>query len=646
MKETSFIEQNKRKWHKFQSMSSTNAAEPEKIAELYSDITNDLSYAQTFYSSRTVRVYLNQVAQGIHNLVHKQRGDSLKKFLTVWSTSLPLEIYRSRKNIYFALGMFMLWATLGAVTTIFFPDFPEMVLGSEYVRVTYENVAKGDPLAIYHDKEPLVMFIQIAQNNISISFYMFILGIFFSIGSHIMLFSNAVMVGAFQFMFFAKGLLLTSFLGIWIHGAFEISSIVIAAAAGFTLGNGLLFPGSYSRLQSLQFSAKRGIKIMLSLVPILTIAALLESYVTHNYQLLPEWSKWAIILFSFALIAFYYIIYPLYVARKYPEKVHEDPPTVRPFKNTFVFNKVREFDAYFSDTFSFYRVHVMKIVKYNMIYSVPIIIAVAIFQDTNAAHYQDLIKQHTYDWSAQLSIIMGFDVLSPYDFIAAFAWTIVFSNIIITTLYHIKNQENKMNWSAMTRFLIQKLPGVWMGMILLYLTLLYLPWYLMFFMLFFAPFIWLQGASIVLGPYTFGKNFGKGFSYGTKGYGQTILSIMVMSLVLFLFAQPIAFVYSFHTWDWMSGTTSEPYIADFLDRFCGLIKEISREYTPNFILPTNIVRQFIYIIFLLFILPLFTTAMGFSYMNIHEKLSSNGLRQKFQEFGKRKKFQESEYDFE
>ncbi|MFN6085326.1 MAG: stage II sporulation protein M, partial [Fluviicola sp.] len=241
-------------------MSSTNAAEPEKIAELYSDITNDLSYAQTFYSSRTVRVYLNQVAQGIHNLVHKQRGDSLKKFLTVWSTSLPLEIYRSRKNIYFALGMFMLWATLGAVTTIFFPDFPKMVLGSEYVRVTYENVAKGDPLAIYHDKEPLVMFIRIAQNNISISFYMFILGIFFSIGSHIMLFSNAVMVGAFQFMFFAKGLLLTSFLGIWIHGAFEISAIVIAAAAGFTLGNGLLFPGSYSRLQSLQFSAKRGIK--------------------------------------------------------------------------------------------------------------------------------------------------------------------------------------------------------------------------------------------------------------------------------------------------------------------------------------------------------------------------------------------------
>ena len=52
---------------------------------------------------------------------------------------------------------------------------------------------------------------------------------------------------------------------IWIHGAFEISAIVIAGAAGLTVGNGLLFPKSYTRVQSLVFSAKRGLVIMLSL---------------------------------------------------------------------------------------------------------------------------------------------------------------------------------------------------------------------------------------------------------------------------------------------------------------------------------------------------------------------------------------------
>src|SRR5690554_8224362 len=72
-------------------------------------------------------------------------------------------------------------------------------------------------------------------------------------------------------------------------------------------------------------SGMRGIRIMLSLIPIFIIAGFVESYVTRNYQVLPDWSKWMIILFSFAMILFYYVIYPLLVARKYPEKVHAAP---------------------------------------------------------------------------------------------------------------------------------------------------------------------------------------------------------------------------------------------------------------------------------------------------------------------------------
>ena len=62
------------------------------------------------------------------------------------------------------------------------------------------------------------------------------------------------MLGSFQWWFKAKGLLLTSILAVWIHGAFEISAIVIAGGAGITLGNGILFPGTYTRVQSLIFS--------------------------------------------------------------------------------------------------------------------------------------------------------------------------------------------------------------------------------------------------------------------------------------------------------------------------------------------------------------------------------------------------------
>ena len=90
MKETSFIEQNKGKWGRFEKLYESKSNDPEELSDLYMDITDGLSYAQTFYKRRTVRVYLNQLGQKVYTGVHKQKGESFKKFFTVWKTSLPV----------------------------------------------------------------------------------------------------------------------------------------------------------------------------------------------------------------------------------------------------------------------------------------------------------------------------------------------------------------------------------------------------------------------------------------------------------------------------------------------------------------------------------------------------------------------------
>ena len=256
MKETSFIDQNKEKWTRFEKLYESNSHDPEELSNLYMDLTDDLSYAQTFYKRRTVRVYLNQLAQKIFTGVHKQKGESLKKLITVWQISLPLEIYRSRKNLLFALVAFLVYCFVGVITTHFDPDFPRMVMGDGYVESTLENIKNGNPLAVYESDDQLSMFVRITTNNMKVAFLTFFIGFFFTIGTHILMFYNGVMLGAFQYFFYMKGLLITSFLGIWIHGSFEISAIVLAGGAGLTAGNGLLFPKSYTRLQSMQlFSA-------------------------------------------------------------------------------------------------------------------------------------------------------------------------------------------------------------------------------------------------------------------------------------------------------------------------------------------------------------------------------------------------------
>jgi uncharacterized membrane protein SpoIIM required for sporulation len=357
MKETSFIEQNKEKWNRFEKLSESESSDPTELSDLYMDITDDLSDAQTFYQRRTVRVYLNQLPQRGYTGVHLKKAETFKKFLTVWRVSLPLEIYKSRRNLLFALVVFLIWAALSAVTTHFYPNFTGLVLSKEYVEMTNENISAGDPLAVYKGGTQFQMFIDITTNNIRVAFLTFIFGIFFTVGTHILLFKNAMMVGSFQYFFATKGLLITSFLGIWIHGAFEISSIVLAAGAGITMGNGWLFPGNYTRLQSLQISSKRGLKIMMSLVPFFVFAGYLESYVTRNYMDLPEWSKWVLISLSFGIILFYYIIYPMIVARKHPELLDEKDlinyfPPVK-----FDLSKIRSFGQIISDTFRFYNIH-------------------------------------------------------------------------------------------------------------------------------------------------------------------------------------------------------------------------------------------------------------------------------------------------
>lgn len=640
MKETSFIEQNKEKWKRFQTLAANDAANPEELADLYSDITDDLSYAQTFYNRRTVRVYLNQIAQGIHNLVHKERSESLKKLFTVWRVSLPLEIYRSRKSLLFAFFVFIFWSLVGAITTHVNPDFPRMILGDGYVEMTLKNIQKGDPLGVYHDENQWAMFFNITLNNIRVSFLTFIFGVFFTIGTHIFIFNNSIMLGAFQYFFHLKGLLITSFLGIWIHGAFEISSIVIAGGAGITLGNGLLFPGSYTRLQGLQLSAKRGLKIMMSLIPFLIMAGFLESFVTHNYQKLAEWSKWTIILVSFAIIIFYYIIYPIIVARKYPELLNEQHVPNKSFSNTFDLTKLRTFGQLFSDSFSYYRVHIGKIIRFNFLITVPILVALIIFQDVS--NYKYLTHQHEYDWSAQLAIMMGTDLKSGQDLLVLFGWSIALSILATSVLFGFVHQEKKYKVLEMFPFVFKKLPAVWSGMFLLFGILFFVPWYWLMLLLFAAPFVFLGGASMALGSGTFGSKWGNSFRYGGKAYGTTLLSIIVFCIVLFLFAQPIAFVGSYQLVGWMD----EPVYPDLLDRLASFVKNVSRYYMDDFLVPASITRQIVYLLFLLFMLPFFGIIMGFIFFDQQEKETAMGLRKQFENFGKRKRNQESDIDFE
>ncbi|RYD86652.1 MAG: stage II sporulation protein M, partial [Sphingobacteriales bacterium] len=142
-------------------------------------------------------------------------------------------------------------------------------------------------------------------------------GILGGIGTFYFLFSNAVMLGSFQYFFYEQKVFWASVRGIWIHGSMEIFAMVIEAGAGFILGASILFPKTYSRLNSFKIGLKNGLKIWFSTIPFTIAAGLLEGFITRYALDMPTWLSILIILSTLSLISWYYLIYPFKVNRKF-----------------------------------------------------------------------------------------------------------------------------------------------------------------------------------------------------------------------------------------------------------------------------------------------------------------------------------------
>ena len=310
MNEIQFIEQSKARWERLgRVLKGIDNSSVDELTELYMHTADDLSYARTFFGKSKVVPYLNALVLNAHRTIYKNRfitRDALSRFFKI---RLPLAIWKNRRHLLASLIVFMLFLLIGWFSSSVDPSFARLILGDSYVNMTMLNIEKGDPMAVYGEMENASMFFFIGQNNIRVAFIAFMLGIFSSLGTALLLMYNGIMLGTFLYFFYERSLAAIAWSTIFIHGAIEISAIVIAGGAGFILGNSFLFPGTFSRVYALRKGAGEGILIMISLIPVFVVAAFLESYVTRHYQILTMFSRLLIIGTTMAFLIWYYFMY-------------------------------------------------------------------------------------------------------------------------------------------------------------------------------------------------------------------------------------------------------------------------------------------------------------------------------------------------
>ena len=310
MKEVTFIRQNISKWRGaelvVETIGDTDATE---LADTYIDVTSDLAFAQTHYPESKITRYLNNLASALHNEIFRSHRYRWSRLLTYWTQDVPLTMWEARRELLLSFIVFTASVFVGFLSQLLDPEFCRIILGDRYVDMTLQNIASGEPMAVYSGNSEGTMFGSITMNNVMVSFVTFALGIFTSLGTGFKLFQNGVMLGSFQTFFAQHELLWESALAVWLHGTLEISAIIVAGAAGMAMGNGWLFPGTYPRITSFRRGARRGLRIVVGTVPVFIVAGFIESFFTRHTEW-PDLLRLSIILCSLAFVIYYYIVLP------------------------------------------------------------------------------------------------------------------------------------------------------------------------------------------------------------------------------------------------------------------------------------------------------------------------------------------------
>jgi uncharacterized membrane protein SpoIIM required for sporulation len=319
LREGLFIKKNKDRWERVQQDASGTADE---MASDFIRLVDDLAYSKTFYPTSRVTHYINTLASRIYLTIYRNRKEESNRLLNFWKYDVPLAIGKRHRLIGIAFIIFLLFGAVGFFSAANDPGFVREVLSDGYVSMTEQNIEQGNPFGVYQDTNSFVMFIRIMVNNILVSFIYFFKGIALGLPSLFSLGKESIRLGAFEHMFYARGLGGQAVTTVLIHGMLELTAIIIACAAGVVMGTSFLFPGTRSRLNAFRQGTKEGLKMVIGLIPIFILAAFFESYVTRYYKMPLVFS--ILILSASAVFIFcYFVLYPIRLKKRWvavPEK--------------------------------------------------------------------------------------------------------------------------------------------------------------------------------------------------------------------------------------------------------------------------------------------------------------------------------------
>ncbi|GMQ80517.1 MAG: stage II sporulation protein M [Planctomycetia bacterium] len=279
-----------------------------RFAALYRAACADLALADAYQLPSDTVYYLHQLVGQAHNQLYRGRQFKVRDWGREMIVAVPRRLFRDgslRLALVIFWGFFFVSAYLASGASPL-PDYAKTALGEAYavqLEETYsEPVGQGDGQA---GRRGLMAGFYISHNT-AIGLRCFAAGLLFGVGGLFATTFNAFYLGAaFGYMTTVpQGVHFFEF--VTAHAPFELSAVVLSAAAGMRLGFSLVATDGHTRIDALRLAARQAMPTMGTAIVLFALAALIEGFVSASPLSLNV--KQAVAATSCGLLLFYFLV--------------------------------------------------------------------------------------------------------------------------------------------------------------------------------------------------------------------------------------------------------------------------------------------------------------------------------------------------
>ena len=314
MKQSLFESRHQHQWQTFAEQlkqleqGKAKAADVADFPHQYRRLCQHLALAQQRgYSSYLVDP-LQQLALRGHQQLYRHRSQLTANILAFLLADFP-RLVREQWRFVLIAGLLFFGSLVGIALLVYlFPDLVYSIISPQQV-AEMQGMYNPDAnrlgrAAERAASEDWMMFGYYVMHNIGIAFQTFAAGLLFGLGSVFFLIFNGLVIGAVSGHLTEIGYGQTFWSFVIGHGAFELSAITLAGAAGLQLGWSLVAPGRLARSEALRLAARKSVRMLCGVMVFLLIAAFIEAYWSSTTRIEP-WIKYAVGAALWLLVAAY-----------------------------------------------------------------------------------------------------------------------------------------------------------------------------------------------------------------------------------------------------------------------------------------------------------------------------------------------------